>query len=114
MKKVLLLFSFFAFSTMVVFAVTAEEQKAYDAFMLKLKACTPTTATLFDGKHQVYGYNQACGYKVEYKTGETYTCKFPTPVAEMFGYQSTVALRNGEKSSFVNAMLNNSNYCQKQ
>ena len=38
MKKVLLLFSFFAFSTMAVFAVTAEEQKVYDAFMLKLKA----------------------------------------------------------------------------
>lgn len=112
-KRFLLVFSVLALSTMSCYAVTAEEQKAYDDFMLKLKSCTPTNVELFDGKHEVLGYNQNCGYKVQYKSGESYSCHIPTPVAAMFGYQSTVALREGAKSSFVESILNNRNYCQK-
>ena len=113
MKKLLTLLAVFALTSTVSFAVDANEQKTYDDFMLKLKACTPTTAELFDGKYEVLGYNKTCGYKVEYKTGETYTCNLPTPVAEMLGYLSTKTLREGTKNTFAESVLNNNDYCKK-
>lgn len=113
MKKLLALLAVFALTSTVSFAVDANEQKSYDDFMLKLKACTPTAAELFDGKYEVFGYNKTCGYKVEYKTGETYTCNLPTPVAEMLGYLSTKTLREGTKNTFAESVLNNNDYCKK-
>ena len=112
MKKVLLSLSIMALSAMSCLAIGADEQKAYDDFMLKLKACTPASAELFDGKHEVFGYNQGCGYRVQFKTGDSYTCKFPTAVAEMYGYQATKTLREGVKNTFAEGMLNGY-YCQK-
>ena len=112
MKKIFLTVAVLLFAASSCFAVTDAERKAYDEFMLKLKACTPTSAKLFDGSHEVFGYEDgACGYKVVYNNNTTYSCKFPKPVAEMFGYQSTKALREGTKSSFVETMFG-SYYCQ--
>ena len=114
MKKILLAITLLVFSVSSVLAVTNEERKAYDEFMLKLKACTPVSAKLFDGTHEVFGYEDgSCGYKVVYNNNKTYSCKFPKPVAEMFGYQSTKSLREGTTSSFVEEMFS-SYYCQKQ
>ena len=113
MKKVLSVFAVLMLSSMAATAVDANQQKAYDDFMLKLKACTPTTAELYDGKYEVLGYNKTCGYKVEYKTGDTYTCNLPTPVAEMLGYLSTKTLREGTKNTFAESVLNNTDYCKK-
>ena len=112
MKKLLLSLCILVLSSMSCTALEADEQKAYDDFMLKLKACTPTSADLFDGKHEVLGYNQGCGYKVQFKTGASYTCNFPTAVAEMYGYQATKTLREGVKNTFGEGMLNGY-YCQK-
>ena len=112
MKKLLLLLCVLAFSAVSSVAIEADEQKAYDEFMLKLKSCTPTTAELFDGNHEVLGYNQGCGYKVAYKSGAAYTCVFPTAVAEMYAFQATKSLREGVKNTFGEGMLNGY-YCKK-
>lgn len=113
MKKLLSLLAVLTFTSMAVFAVDVNEQKQYDDFMLKLKACTPTTAELFDGKHEILGYDKTCAYNVTFKTGESYSCNLPTPVVEMMGYLSTKSLREGTKNTFTESILNNSYYCKK-
>ena len=115
MKKLLSILALLVITSVVSTAAENEQQVAYNDFMTKLKACTPATAELFDGKHEVLGFVDGnCAYNVEYKTNITYSCKIPTPVAEMFGYQSIVSLRTGEKSTFVESILNNRNYCQQR
>ena len=113
MKKLLSVFSILTVTSMAAFAIDANEQKTYNDFMLKLKACTPTTAELFDGKHEILGYNKTCAYNVTYKTGESYSCNLPTPVVEMLGYLSTKSLREGTKNTFAESVLNNADYCKK-
>ena len=115
MKKLLSVLCVFIVAAISCSALDGSQQESYNDFMTKLKACTPTSAELFDGKHEVLGFVDGnCAYNVSYKTNVSYSCKIPTPVAEMFGYQSIVALRTGEKSTFVESILNNRNYCQQR
>ena len=74
--------------------------------MLNLKSCTPSEVQLSDGMYQVLGYTKgACGYKVTYKEENAQMeCKFPTPVAQMYGYEAINATKTGVESSFVKNM----------
>ena len=114
MKKLLLL-AVLGLTSMTCFAVVNSEQEKHDNLMLSLKSCTPAEAQLLDGKYQVLGYtNGACEYKVTYREQKSeMECRFPVPVAQMYGQESINALKTGVESSFVKTM-NNSSYCVKK
>ena len=115
MKKLLSLFAILGLTSMACFAVANNEQQNRENLMLNLKSCTPYEAQLSDGQYQVLGYaNGACAYKVVDKEQKTeMECKFPTPVAQRYGYEAIKATKEGVESSFVKSM-NNSSYCVKK
>ena len=115
MKKLLFTICLLLVTSTVSFAVLNSDKENRINLMLNLKSCTPSEVQLSDGMYQVLGYTKgACGYKVTYKEENAQMeCKFPTPVAQMYGYEAINATKTGVESSFVKNM-NSSSYCEKK
>ena len=115
MKRFLFMLVILGLTSMTCFAVVNNEQENRINLMLNLKSCTPTDVQLSDGQYQILGYqNGACGYKVIYQEQNSeINCKFPIPVAQMYGQESINVVKTGIESSFVK-LMNNSSYCSKK